>query len=358
MGRVLVAPLDWGLGHTARCVPIISELLKTGADVYFAGNRNQIAFVGKHGLKIKPIELFGYDVSYSAIFPQWMKVGFQSLRLKKIIEKENQWLQNVIEEKKIDIVISDNRFGLHSKKAYCIFITHQVNIPSPLFPKNINSINKNFINQFDECWIPDDKSLLLSGQLSSNTELSVSTRHIGLLSRFKQVKNDSLIYFDALLLLSGVEPQRSILEEKLIEYFRGTDYRIALVRGINEQLTDLPPTIKQFNLLNSDELKEIISQSDAVICRSGYSSIMDLVVSAKKMILIPTPGQPEQEYLAKYLGKKFDIHSVEQTHILKQGIDLRKAKKIEFPYGIKNENLLAEVLSKIHIKSNFQRMRL
>lgn len=345
MKRVLVAPLDWGLGHTARCIPVISELIKAGADIYFAGNKSQIAFVSQHGLKFKTLELFGYNVSYSSIFPQWMKVGFQSLRLKKIIEKENKWLQQIVEEKKIDIVISDNRFGLHNSSARCIFITHQLNIPSPLFAKNVNIINADFINRFHECWIPDNELLLLSGQLSAKATLNIPVKRVGLLSRFDYNRNDPPINFDIALLLSGVEPQRSVLEQKLIDYFRKTSYRVALIRGTTGQLTGVPATITQFGLLNSLELQNIISQSEVVICRSGYSSVMDLVNLQKKMFLVPTPGQPEQEYLAEYFNKKFRVPFIEQNAISKLGIQLSEARTIEIPSVIKSENLLATTIS-------------
>lgn len=345
MKRILIAPLDWGLGHTARCIPIIQELINQKAEVYFAGAKSQISFIKQHHLSVHFVELFGYDVEYSAVFPQWIKVGFQSLRLAKLISKENEWLQKFVNENKIDIVISDNRYGLHCKQAKSIFITHQLNIPSPVFRNTINNINQKYIEQYDECWVPDS-DIHLSGELSKEKTLSIPIQRIGILSRFNSNTHSTEKVFDFLFLLSGLEPQRSILEKKLIDSFKNSNYKIAIVKGTETQYEYVPGNIQQFGLLNAEELKEIILQTDIVICRSGYSSIMDLVCLHKKMFLVPTPGQPEQEYLAQYLHEKFGVPFALQNE-LNESLPFFNAKKIETGLGIKNENLLKENITRI-----------
>ncbi|HEY1040352.1 MAG TPA: glycosyltransferase, partial [Bacteroidia bacterium] len=209
-----------------------------------------------------------------------------------------------------------------------------------------NAINVDYIKRFNECWIPDHPELRLSGSLSGNKIISAA-KYIGLLSRFSKHKKAGDEKFDVLLLLSGVEPQRTILEEKLINYFQNTNHSVALVRGTKEQMTTLPSHITPFGLLCSEELKELIGQSNTVICRSGYSSIMDLVMLQKKMFLVPTPGQPEQEYLAEYLHQKYGIPYMEQQAIAKQVFALDSSKAIELPFGIKNENLLEGAIAKL-----------
>jgi predicted glycosyltransferase len=324
MKRVLVAPLDWGLGHTARCIPVMEELQQQGAQVIFAGTKDQVRFVKQHILPLSAIDLFGYNVSYSAIWPQWMKVGFQSLRLAKTIEKEHQWLQEFVQQNQTDIVISDNRFGLYSDKCKSIFISHQLNIPAPLFRQTANTINHRYIEQFDECWVPDNPYLNLSGNLSTSEK---KHPHIGILSRFKEASEPGRKEFDFLFLLSGPEPQRSILEKKLVALTSDTDYSVALVRGIPEKTKDIPKPIKQFDLLNSKELERLMQSSEAVVCRSGYSSIMDLALLQKKTFFIPTPGQPEQEYLAAYLRKKSGIQYSQQKDI-DSSLDLKTIKTL------------------------------
>jgi hypothetical protein len=324
MKRVLVAPLDWGLGHTSRCIALLTELEKQGAQVIFAGNKKQVDFVKQHILPLTAIDLFGYDVNYSAIWPQWMKVGFQSLRLAKVIEKEHAWLQEFVAHNQVDIVISDNRFGLYTPKCKSIFITHQLSIPSPIFRQTVNNINLGYINHFDECWVPDNPRVNLSGVLSTS---DAKHPRIGLLSRFGKYRSGDEFEFDFLFLLSGPEPQRSLLEKKLLALSVNNNYRIALVRGVKEKNPAIPSHIQQFGLLNSKDLEELINQSEAVVCRSGYSSLMDLVLLQKKMFLVPTPGQPEQEYLAAYIHKKYGIQFAEQKD-LDTSVDLKTIKTL------------------------------
>lgn len=311
MKTVLVAPLDWGLGHTSRCVPIISELKKQNAKVIFAGNSFQIEFIKKHFEGIDYEYLQGYDVSYSAIWPQWIKVGFQSLRLTKIVEKENKWLEEFIKKNPIDSIISDNRYGFYNKKVKSIFITHQLNIPSPLFKSKINSINNDHIKNFDECWIPDDPDINLSGELSKSDG---NHRYVGLLSRFNASKKSSFKKFDLCFLLSGPEPQREILENLLLQIFSNSGLKIALIRGCMGKI-ETSDTVKAFEVLETENLLDVLTSCEHIICRSGYSSLMDLACLNKKMFLIPTPGQPEQEYIAQYLKQEFGIPFEEQKKI-------------------------------------------
>lgn len=343
MKRVLVAPLDWGLGHTARCIPLINELLSKNADVVFAGNKEQIKFAAQHFPKLKSIILFGYDVSYSAIWPQWVKVGFQSLRLKKIIERENKWLDNLLQKEHFDLVISDNRFGLYNSNVRCIFITHQLNIPSPLFKRHVNSINLSYVRNFDECWIPDDPEINLSGDLSSN---SFEAKHIGLLSRFGKAKMSETKY-DVVLLLSGTEPQRSILEDKLLELFKNTSMNIAIVRGVDGSVGEAGDNIETFGRLSAVQLSELMKKTECVVCRSGYSSIMDLVSLGKRMFLVPTPGQPEQEYLAQYYKSKWKVPFTEQSKLINCEEILNPDQYKEIPFVSKNNSLLQKEISRI-----------
>lgn len=347
MKRVLVAPLDWGLGHTSRCVPIIKELLANHAEVFFAGTEAQISFIKAHRLKLHFSTLEGYNVKYSAIWPQWVKVGFQSLRILKIIEREHQWLQKFVTDNKIDVVISDNRFGLYSDRCKSIFITHQLSVPSPLLQRKANEINTNYISRFDECWVPDHPEIKLSGDLSSS---DIKHSYIGLLSRFTSSEKRSDKQFDLLLLLSGTEPQRSILEEKLLSLKKEAGYKTALVRGTINPLQQNNDA-STFDLLSENELRELLLQSETVVCRSGYSSLMDLVITGNKLFLIPTPGQPEQEYLAEYLKKKWNIPYCRQneTGNYTAGDIINGAKSIHFKMDIsaESERLLKKEISRI-----------
>jgi predicted glycosyltransferase len=309
--RILVAPLDWGLGHTTRCIPIIKELLAQDCEVLAAGNQQQKQLLDAEfpGLAFLPLK--GYGIRYSRknlalkLISQVPKIFFK-------IRQEHRWLQHAVVKNHIEAVISDNRFGLYHKKIPTVFITHQLHIKSELgslSEKSLRTWNYHYINRFRQCWVPDnDGYYSLSGELAHPTVLPrIPVTYIGLLSRFQ--KSDQLPESDTpqvghlLFILSGPEPQRAILEDKIINdvsHYPGT---ATIVRGLPSSLSTIPSTgmIKVFNHLPTDALRQEIEKAELVISRCGYSTIMDLVALRKKAILIPTPGQTEQEYLAAYL---------------------------------------------------------
>lgn len=312
--RILVAPLDWGLGHTTRCIPVIKELLAQNFEVLAAGDHQQERLLRAEfpGLPFLPLK--GYEIRYSKknlalkLISQIPKIIFR-------IHQEHRWLQKAVVADHIDAVISDNRFGLYHKKIPTVFITHQLQIKSKLgsaSEKILLSWNYHHVDRFTECWVPDsDGQDNLAGELSHPTVLPrVPVTYIGLLSRFQtgeQFPESAKVQGGHLLfILSGPEPQRTLLEDKIIEdvsHYPGT---ATIIRGLPSSLSTIPSTgmIKVFNHLSADELGQEIGKAELVISRCGYSTVMDLVAMQKKAILIPTPGQTEQEYLATYLHRQ------------------------------------------------------
>ncbi len=313
--RILIAPLDWGLGHATRCIPIICELLKKGHKVFIAAEGSQKILLQQEFSDIKYLPLRGYGIRYSRTKSSlpFILLG-QIPKVIRAIIYENHWLKKTIKENKIDIVISDNRFGLYSKSIPCVFITHQLLIPSPFLRGLIQRLNYHFINKYHECWIPDfSDAPNLAGILSHPKKMpAIPVRYIGCLSRFQKriVKEDKHL----LVLLSGPEPQRTILEEKIIKQLKDFKKKVLVVRGLpgNETTLRLGDNIKQVNHLPSRQLEDAILSSSFIIARSGYSTVMDLLKLKKKTILIPTPGQGEQEYLAGYLFQQKLAFCVQQ----------------------------------------------
>ena len=220
----------------------------------------------------------------------------------------------------MDIIISDNRFGFRSSKTLNIYLTHQLKIKGPLLlMKIVNQINRLFVQKFDHCWVPDFENSLLSGELSQS---SLKKIFIGPLSRFKKTVGETKNYrYKFLAIISGPEPQRSLLEEKIQDCFRKTNQYCAIINGLTNTKETSFEKISFYPHLETTAFKKLLAKSELVICRSGYSSIMDLYVLQKKVLFIPTPGQTEQEYLAKYHMK---IHSI---YYQKQGrINLEKAR--------------------------------
>lgn len=304
--KVLVAPLDWGLGHATRCIPIIRGLLMNGYEVVLGAEKSQALLLQQEFPQLKMIPLAGYRVRYSRSGPFFaVKLMTQLPRIYAAIRYEHRWLAKTIAAEKITCVISDNRFGLYHATVPCFFITHQLTIKAP-FPwaeRMLRSINYRFINRFKACWVPDMAAAPgIAGVLSHPPVMpEVPVFYINLFSRF--VAETVPVKYDLCILLSGPEPQRSLLEEKILGQVSRVKASILLVRGrpADTRLAEVPVHVTIVNHMPGKQLGEAIQQSGLIVGRSGYTTVMELLALQKKMILIPTPGQTEQEYLAGLL---------------------------------------------------------
>ncbi len=305
--RVLVAPLDWGLGHATRCIPVISELIKQNCMVFVAAETHVKTLLQKEFPQLQFIELKGYRVRYSHN-KFWMPVKLL-LQLPNIMFRvyaENRWLKKAVKDHKIDAVISDNRMGLHHKQIPTIYITHQLTIKTGnLLTESIaQKIHYHYINKFSACWVPDvEEAVNLAGALSHPaTRPKVPVTYLGFLSRFEKTTFQNK--YALCIILSGPEPQRTVLEKIVLADLEKMSGKIFLIRGLLQEI-EIPvvnnASIEIKNHLPAYKLSEIIQQSEIVISRCGYSTVMDLVKLQKTSILVPTPGQTEQEYLAGYL---------------------------------------------------------
>jgi len=310
--KVLVAPLNWGLGHATRCIPIIRFLQKQNAIVFLASDGRAFHLLQKEFPALPIFQLPAYDITYRTSNMMW-NMACQLPKMMQAIAAEKKEIAKIVEKEKIDIIISDNRFGVFSKKTYNVFMTHQINlpIPIPLFRQIGNWLNRKMIQQFDECWIPDfEGKPNLSGKLShGNFKLNNNTltKYSGSLSRMNPPaeshgKIESNIKQKAIIILSGPEPQRTFLEKKILEQALELPFQFLLVKGQTEQNEHFhfSKNIEVISFLTSEKLNQAIVESEIVISRSGYTTLMDLVALEKKAILIPTPGQTEQEYLAHH----------------------------------------------------------
>jgi uncharacterized protein (TIGR00661 family) len=301
--RILVAPLNWGIGHATRCIPIILELKKNDFEVIIAASGRSLDLLSYEFPKIKFIKFEDYKINYSSSIPMSINIFLQIPKIIFGIYNENNKLHTIIKDFKIDGVISDNRYGLYSKTIPSVFITHQLKIKSSFLENIIQKINYYFINKYTQCWIPDYKEDGLAGDLSHPKENTKNHIYIGPLSRFK--KKNSKSQYDILAIVSGPEPQRSIFEKILTSQLIEHKKECLLVQGKPEsKYYDKINSLTIKSHLSAIELNQAILNSKLVICRSGYSTIMDLITIEKNAILVPTPGQTEQEYLAQYLSKE------------------------------------------------------
>jgi uncharacterized protein (TIGR00661 family) len=314
--RVLVAPLDWGLGHATRCIPVIKSLQQRGCEVFIASSGSALALLKKEFPDLKFFSLPSYRIKYPKSGSFVFSMVKQIPKIKKTIAKENERVQKIIIENDIELIISDNRYGCWSENIPSVIICHQLSIQLPfgwsLLKPVVDLYHQHMIKRFKQCWIPDDRSLNLTGELSVNRNLTV--KQIGILSRFK--KANAECKYDVAVVLSGPEPQRSILEGVIFAQVRTQNLRAIIVRGVVEGEGNWRQegNVTTVNFLQSAKLEEIINQSNIVISRSGYSTIMDLARLGKKAILIPTPGQTEQEYLADRLLNNGICYTVSQAN--------------------------------------------
>jgi UDP-N-acetylglucosamine transferase subunit ALG13 len=334
--KLLIAPLDWGLGHATRCVPLIRALCEMNCEVWLAGEGNQEDLLSKEfpGLSFLPLK--GYRINYGRRNLAG-NIIFQIPSILRSIKEENKWLKKQVAEYGFEAVISDNRYGLYHDKIYSVFMTHQLCIKSPFgrwSEKILQRWNYHFINRFHECWVPDEAGENnLAGELSHPQQTpAIPVIYTGPLSRFEK-KNFPEIKGHLLIILSGPEPQRTLFEEKILEqilYYEGT---ATIVRGLPADEKILPSTNQIFfyNHLQAKELNDEAAKAEIIISRSGYSTIMDIAALQKKSILVPTPGQTEQEYLAAYLMNKHFTFCVKQENFsLLQ--NLKEAERFEYKF--------------------------
>jgi len=315
--KILVAPLDWGLGHATRCIPIIYTLIKAGATVLLAGEGSIENLLRKEFPTLIFLPLKGYHIRYARHKKQFLsKLLRQTPRISKTIYYEQQWLDKVVKEHEIDAVISDNRFGLHHPGIASIYITHQLTIETGIKWLNplTQKIHYRFINRFSQCWVPDAAGPVnLAGRLSHPIKLPhIPVKYLGSLSRFEKTVETKNI--PLLVVLSGPEPQRSIFENLILNQLMLYKGKVVLVRGLPlEQATPATTAnVSIYNHLPAEALCKLVLQSEMVLARAGYSSIMDLAKLQQKAILVPTPGQAEQEYLADYLSDEGLFYSCSQ----------------------------------------------
>jgi len=302
---ILVAPLDWGLGHATRCIPIIRELSDKNIEVIIAGDGESLTLLQKEFPMLTTETLPSYGVKYNGTTLLSILVQ-NGPRVLTAMMREKKKAQALCKKYKPQLIISDSRFGFRCKGVHSIIISHQLNVQcqNKGLKLVLDVLNTRILNAFDSCWVPDDSDRALTGVLTFNPKVK-NQQYIGPLSRLKKMMPDDENIYETTLILSGPEPARTRLEKRLLNHFTPTNRKICLIRG-TERLPslDLPPNWTVFNLASSQEINNILVGSKEIISRSGYTSIMDyahLGVGAK---LVPTPGQTEQMYLAEYLNGK------------------------------------------------------
>ena len=330
MKKILVAPLDWGLGHATRCIPIIRLLQQKKIEVVIASSGQALQLLKHEFSTLSCFELPGYNPEYPSESSGMVSKMIRQLpKFVSTISKEHHAVERLVKMEKVDAVISDNRFGCWTKLVPTVFITHQSNI---LMPKRfgwlqsiVRNWNVKYISRFDLCWIPDVPGRdNFSGELVSVTNFKsrIKVDYIGMLSRFNGDLENLPTKFEILVILSGPEPQRSILESIVQPQVEKSGRSHMIVRGKMTNTNSIVNSAHVVDFMTSEKLERTIRESQIVIARSGFSTVMDLAALGKKVIFVPTPGQTEQEYLAARL-KQLGIADFQDqfTFDLKKGLD-------------------------------------
>jgi predicted glycosyltransferase len=335
--NILICPLEWGLGHAARMVPVARMLKAMNHNIFVGSGEEHITFFRNEIPGLTYIKFPGVNPRYSRYLPQYISLLLKTPSLLYHIILEHHRLKKIIREHSIDLVISDNRFGLWNRKVTTVYVTHMPRIP---FPKRMRFLefigiflHRKIIKKYSFCFIPDlPGTINVSGRLSHGMKLPANVRYIGLLSRFQtEADQDRNIQRTQqnLVILSGPEPQREIFKQKLIMLFKGKDQATVILGGQPSKNDDVVKTgnITFYNHLPSAEMKNLIESSQNIISRSGYTTVMELISLNCSALLVPTPGQTEQEYLAEYLLGKGWFSTIAQSE-LKNGTTLPTVRAV------------------------------
>ncbi len=365
-GNILICPLEWGLGHAARMIPVARELQKMNFNIFIGSGEQHLSLFRTELPGLNYIDFGGFKPAYSRHLPQHIAMFFKIPLLLYHIIIEHRRLKNIIRDYKIDIIISDNRFGLWNSDITSVYVTHMPRIP---FPKPFRFLeftgvllHRLVIKKYSFCFIPDlPGEENLSGRLSHGLKLPENVRFTGILSRFISVTatrgEPKDLSRHNTIILSGPEPQRTIIKQKLTGLLKDIEAVSVILEGKPGQNKDIvrSENIIYYNHLPSPEMKDMLIQSENIICRSGYTTIMDLVSLNCSALLIPTPGQTEQEYLAKYLSDKGWFSFIPQKKI-KKGItlplkhDIRASSEIVYKSKVLLKAALDELSDNHHKK--------
>jgi len=323
--NILVAPLNWGLGHASRCIPLIRQLIKDGNTPILASDGQALILLKQVFPDLTTITLPSYSISYSRSNTQVWAILKSLPAIIQASIQEHRVLKEIVEKHQIEKIISDNRFGMWHREVHSIYITHQLMIKMPkgfkFLEKTVWRLHQWIINQYDACHIPDYEGVdNLSGDLSHLYPLPKNARFMGPLSRFKLSDVDfaakPVKEYDTVAIISGPEPQRSIFEAEIIAQFKDSQACILLIQGKPgnaekgkvrvQKLNNIAADIDSVPHLDDVDFITHLLAASKIICRAGYSTIMDLdaINCLHKAVFIPTPGQTEQEYLADYHHKK------------------------------------------------------
>ncbi|MBU1065576.1 hypothetical protein KKC74_12340 [bacterium] len=350
--RILVAVLNWGLGHASRSIPIIRALKKQNTVVLASTGRSLILLRDEFP-DCEALDFPDYNIQYSrssAVFFLYLLIQIPRILVQLLIEHFQT--ERLVKKHDIDLIFSDNRYGVYSRKIPSFLMTHQLRfkLPKPVRCFEFVSVwfNRLAFRNFQHIVVPDiDSSANLTGNLGHPRAFQHYSKltYIGFLSSIDKKPTTEPI--DILFMISGPEPQRSVLEELILKQVKKIPGRHVVVLGKpgEEKPISTDRNLDIYAHLSRQKMSEYMSCARLIVSRAGYSTIMEVVALGKPALFVPTPGQTEQEYLALRLNEFVYFHCVAQ-HKLNLPEDLKIASGLLPPGDVLNRiNDVSTVLS-------------
>lgn len=300
--RILVAPLDWGLGHSTRCIPIIQRLRELDARPVIGADKGPLALLRDAFPDLPYVCVPGVEVRYAKGASQTWAMATRFPAMLRSVREEHHLFLNLRRQLQLDAVISDQRFGIRADGSPSVIMTHQLFPFTPFAQGMLRRINLRSVARFDRCWILDDEQAPgLAGDLSHGRNVPRNARYIGPVSRMDPTKAIAPKEpYRIVCVISGPEPQRTLLEEELMNQLPHIPGQHLLVRGEPEPaLDETIGHVRRLSHLGGDALTGALLQARLIVSRTGYTTLMDLARIGKSALAIPTPGQQEQEYLGE-----------------------------------------------------------
>ena len=336
--KIFFPVLNWGLGHASRSLPLIKQYQAAGHEVLPAADGESLSMLRKELPDQLVLQLPGYGIQYVSRFMpvNMLKHGPGMLRTMKA---EHELTRAIVEKHHIDCIISDNRYGCYHHAVPSALITHQLQVftGQKLLDVYIRRQIRNWFKRFSEIWIPDQAPpMSITGDVSGIDTNPVPKYYLGIISELHS--KPAAGKFDAVAVISGPEPQRTHFEQMIMKQLSSLEGNFAIVRGrpdLNEPVKE-EGNLVIYPFLSRAELSSLLNETEIVISRSGYTTLMDLANTRHKAILCPTPGQYEQIYLADRLDHLGQCVYVRQDHL-----DLEKALETvqhKSPIGLDTSN--------------------
>lgn len=366
--NILISPLGWGLGHAARIIPLARRLALMGHNVIIAADSSLRPFFESELPGTKFSVLPGFSPFYSAFLPQYLVLLLQVPALAWHSAREHFAVRKIIRLNCIDLLISDNRFGLWNTKVTSVYITHMLRIPFPRYFRFLEFsgifLHSTIIRQYDFCLVPDlPGETNLSGRLSHGIKLQSNIRYVGIMSRMSAPEagpaavpqnSDKDYSGPVLLILSGPEPQRTLFRKKIESLMKINDTKLVILGGDPAGSDKYNREADYYAHAGPERMQKLILGCRLVVCRSGYSTLMDLVTVGRSAVLVATPGQTEQEYLAAYVASKGWFAMYGQGSISLNDTCYKPENHVPSVFADESDKLLSsaleEILKKVHEK--------